>query len=570
MLSLKDRLSEILINNKLISQSQLDQALNFQAEKGESLSDIIVTLKFLEFEQLSDALNNGLSAPLFDLKHFEVDPAAIRIVSFNTACRYRFIPLSKSADSISLAISDPLDIFAIENLPEFRGVKINPLIFPLKDIQQAIDLYYPAVFKQHIDELLKESKLPIEIIRPERNVFFNARDIERISRQAPVIKIVNTLLEEIVKSEATDALVELSERKLRVRFRIDGLFKSQGAFPKDMHASIIARLKVIADLDITKYGLTQDGRFKAQVFGRQVDFDISILPCFEGEKACLRVSNKKQEGLDIQGLGLSDYALGVLAKVSRLNHGLVLVCGPQASGKTTTLYAILKSLNSLDKNIVTIEDPVELQLEGINQVTVKPGIGLTFAAGMRSILLQDPNVIMIGEIRGYDTMDMAVKSALSGHLVFSALKAPTVSAALSRLLQMGVEPYLINSSLVCLAAQRLLRKVCPHCKESYVPKKELIESLKINPQKIVKTRFFKARGCPRCFNTGYSGTAMIAEVLEISQKMRSLILSNADEALLRQQACSDGMQSLRQAGLDAVLKGQTTIEEALRVCAPEP
>jgi type IV pilus assembly protein PilB len=322
-------------------------------------------------------------------------------------------------------------------------------------------------------------------------------------------------------------------------------------------------------LDIAEHRLPQDGRFKVKILNREVDFRVSVLPSSFGEKVALRILDKSQANLDMKKLGFSDYALEVLAKMSALPHGMILVCGPTGSGKTTTLYAILKSVDSPDKNIVTVEDPVEFQLEGINQVTAKPEIGLTFAAALRSILRQDPDIIMIGEIRDYETVDIAIKSALTGHLVLSTLHTTTASGAVMRLVNMGVEPYLINSSLVCVIAQRLVRKVCSYCKEAYILKDEVAQNLKIDVQKIGKLQFYKGKGCQHCFNSGYSGRTVIAEVLQLSQKIRDLILIGAQEQYVKQQARKEGMKTLREDGLEAALKGHTTIEEVLRVTMPD-
>ena len=569
MLSLNDRLTEIFINSKLISDSQLDQALKTQADRGGNLSDIFVALKFVKQSQLSNTLSKDLILPLFDLKHFKIDQEIVKIISADIARHYQIIPLSKTDDSITLAMVDPLNVFAVQNLPEFKGQKISPIIASAQDINQAIELYYPFADKVNIDDLVKESASPIEIINQEKEAFFSSQDLQRISNEAPVIKATNIIFEEAIKKNASEVLIEPLDKKLRIRFRIDGLLQEQDVFPKDIHASIIARIKAMSELDIAVHDMPQDGRFKASILGRQVDFSISVLPTSLGEKAALRILDKAQLNLDIKELGFSDYDAGILNRVSALNHGMILVCGPAASGKTTTLYAILKSLNSLDKNIVTIENSAEFQLEGINQVIVRPEIGLSFAAGMRSILLQDPNIIMIGEIRDYETVDIAIKSALTGHLVLSTLYTATAAGAISQLVNMGVEPYLINSSLVCVLAQRLLRKVCPFCKEAYTLDRGAAENLGLDARKSAKLKFYKAKGCRHCFNTGYSGRTVIAELLQFSHKIHELILGGAEEQLIKQQAFLEGMQSLREAGIGAVLKGQTTVEEVLRVSEPD-
>jgi type II secretory ATPase GspE/PulE/Tfp pilus assembly ATPase PilB-like protein len=356
---------------------------------------------------------------------------------------------------------------------------------------------------------------------------------------------------------------------LKLRFRIDGVLHEQQSPPKNMHPLIVSRIKVMSDLNIAEHRLPQDGRFKAKISGLEIDFRISILPSSFGEKVAIRILDKSQATLDIDKLGFSEEGVSKLKKVSELPHGMILACGPTGSGKTTTLYSILKFIDSPEKNIVTVEDPVEYQLEGINQVSVRPEIGLTFASALRSILRQDPNIIMIGEIRDFTTVDIAIKSALTGHLVLSTLHTTTSSGAIVRLVNMGVEPYLINASLVCVVSQRLVRKICTYCKESHPIKKEIIDTLKLNIAGVKKAEFFRGRGCTRCFKTGYSGRIGIAEILLLSPQIRELILSRPQEYLIKQKACQEGMRTLRQEGLDAALDGLTTLEEVLRVTAAD-
>ncbi|MDD5660951.1 MAG: ATPase, T2SS/T4P/T4SS family [Candidatus Omnitrophica bacterium] len=570
MLSLKDRLTEILINNKLITVEQLEQALKVQTTKGGKLSDIIIELKFIKENELITTLSEGLGLPLIDLKRFKIDLDIVKIIPVDIARHYQIIPVSKMGDTITLAMADPLNIFAIDHVQSLTGFKINPIISSVQDINQTIELSYPDTAKGIIDDLVKEMTVSsIELVKEEKDVLPSDQELSRISHEAPVIKIVNMILEESIKKKSSDVLIEPFDRKLRIRFRIDGVLQEQKSPPKNMHASIVSRVKVMSELDIAEHRLPQDGRFKIRILNREVDFRVSILPSAYGEKVALRILDKSQANLDIKSLGFSDHALEILAKVSKLPHGMILVCGPTGSGKTTTLYAVLKSVDSPEKNIVTVEDPVEFQLEGINQVTVRSEIGLSFAAALRSILRQDPNIIMIGEIRDYETVDIAIKSALTGHLVLSTLHTTTAAGAVVRLVNMGVEPYLINSSLVCVLAQRLVRKVCPNCKDSYILKNEIAESLKIDTKKIGKLQFYKGKGCQHCFDTGYSGRTVISEVLPISPKIRELILSGSQEQFIKQQARLEGMNTLREDGLGAALKGLTTIEEVLRVTAPD-
>lgn len=569
MLSLKDRLSEILINSKLITRSQLEQALKAQAQEGGNLGDILTQLKFIKHQQLAACLSSGLQAPVIELRHFDIDANVAKIIPVNIARRYQIIPLSKSAGSVCLAICDPLNIFAVEKLPELRGLKIEPVIASLKDISAAIDSCYPAAFEVNIGDLFKESDSPVEAVRPEKELSFNTRELERISRDPLAVKTVSLLLEEIIRKKASEALIEPFDGKLRVRFRSGGQFKEQDFLSRPIHEPVIGRLKTIAGLDISKRGLPQERRFQVDLLGRRVDFRICLLPASCGEKAVLRLLDKQRPDLEIKDLGLNTQAAKVLGSALRLNHGLILVCGPQSSGKTSTLYAILKSLNTPDKNIITIEDPVEFQIDGINQVSVSPEIGFSFSAGMRSILLQDPNVIMVGDLRDYETLCGAIKGALGGRLVLASLEAVSASDGISRLVEMGIEPYLVKSALVCVIAQSLLRKVCPRCREAYTLNRKAAEILKIDTRKSPKPQFYRAKGCRDCFNTGYSGRVLVVEAMQLSHRIQELIAAGSAAEVIRRQALLEGMYSLRKAGLDAALAGLTTIEEVLRLSSAE-
>jgi len=570
MASLKDHLTEVLINKKLITQEQLDTAIKLQEAKGGRLSDILVELNFVKESELATALSEGLGFPLIDLKRFKIDPEVTKIIPVDIAFHYQIIPVSKMGDTVTLAMADPLNIFAIDHVESLTGYKINPIISTSQDILQTVELSYPDVTGGVIDNIMKEmSTSSIELVKEEREILPADQELDSISRQAPIINVTNMLLEEGVKKKASDILIEPLERKLRVRFRIDGVLYEQRAPPKNMHAPIVSRIKVISNLNIAEHRVPQDGRFKARLLGRSIDFRVSILPSATGEKAAIRILDKSTATLDIEKLGFAQEAISKLKKIAKLPHGMLLVCGPTGSGKTTTLYSILKFADSPEKNLVTVEDPVEYQLEGINQVTARPEIGLTFASALRSILRQDPNIIMIGEIRDFETVDIAIKSALTGHLVLSTLHTTTASGAIVRLINMGIEPYLINSSLACIAAQRLVRKICPYCKESYIVKKELIDNLKIHTDSNKKPEFFRGKGCTQCFNSGYSGRLGIAEILILSSSLRELILDRPQEHFIKQQACKEGMKTLREEGIDMALKGLTSLEEVLRVTAAD-
>ena len=570
MASLKDHLTELLINNKLITQEQLNKALEIQTQKGGRLSDIIVELGYIKEDQLISTLSEGLGLPLIDLKKFNIDLEIVKLIPLDISRHYQIILVSKMGDTVTLAMADPLNIFAIEHVEALTGYKINPIISSSKDIQQAIESSFPDTTKGVIDDLVKEMSIPsIEFIQEEKEALPSDQELDRISRQAPVIQVTNMILEDAVKKKASDILIEPFDKKLRVRLRIDGILQEQKSPPKSMHQSIVSRVKVMSDLDIAEHRLPQDGRFKARISAKEIDFRVSILPSSFGEKVAVRILDKSQALLDIEKLGFGQEAVAKIKKVSKLPHGMILVCGPTGSGKTTTLYSILKSVDNPEKNLVTVEDPVEFQLEGINQVTARPEIGLTFAGALRSILRQDPNIIMIGEIRDFETVDIAIKSALTGHLVLSTLHTTTAPGAIARLVNMGVEPYLIDSSLVCVVSQRLVRKICQNCKEKLLIKKEILESLKLDSYKINKPEFYRGKGCANCFNTGYSGRVGIAEVLLLSGPVRELILARAQEHLLKQQARKEGMKTLREDGIESALKGLTTLEEVLRVTVPD-
>lgn len=570
MISLKERLTELLINNKLITQEDLALALKTQKEKGGRLSEIIVSLKLAKEEDLISVLSEGLGLPLIDLKRLKLDPEVVKIIPFEIAFHYQIIPVSKMGDTITLAMADPLNIFAIDHAASLTGYKINSIISSGSEIAEAIGAAYPDESGGIIDNLVKEINVSsIELVKEEQEMLPSDQELSRISQEAPVIRITNAILEEAVRKKSSDILIEPFDRRLRVRFRIDGVLHEEKEPPKTMHPLIISRIKVMSDLNIAEHRLPQDGRFKIKMSGREVDFRISILPSSFGEKAAIRILDKNQAMLDIEKLGFSEEAIAHVKKVARLPHGMMLVCGPTGSGKTTTLYSVLKYVDSPDKNIVTVEDPVEYQLEGINQVNARPEIGLSFASALRSILRQDPNIIMIGEIRDYDTVDIAIKSALTGHLVLSTLHTTTAPGAIVRLVNMGVEPYLINSSIACVMAQRLVRKICSYCKEKYEVKEEIIQNLKLDLQRIKKPEFFRGKGCIHCFNSGYSGRTGIAEILLLSSRIRELVLSRAQEHVIKSHARGEGMKTLREDGLQSVLKGLTTLEEILRVTAPD-
>jgi len=571
MISLKERLKEILVSNKLLTPDQLNKAVEIQKKRGGRLSDIIIESGFIKESDLVSTLSQSLGFPLIDLKRFKIDYNVAKIIPFNIARHYQIIPVSKMGDTVTLAMADPLNIFAIDHVKALTGYKINPIIATSQDIIQTIELSYPDSTGGVIDNLVKEiSDAGFELIREEHENIPSDQELGRISHETPVIKVTNLLLEQAVKKRASDILIEPLSNAMRVRLRVDGILHEEQAPPKSMHPSIVSRVKVMSELDIAEHRLPQDGRIKIKMSGHEIDFRVSVLPSNIGEKVAIRILDKSQATLDIEKLGFDAQTVSQLKKTARMPHGMILACGPTGSGKTTTLYSVLKLIDSPDKNIVTVEDPIEYQLEGINQVTVRPEIGLTFATALRSILRQDPNIIMIGEIRDFETVDIAIKSALTGHLVISTLHTTTASGAIVRLINMGVEPYLINASLLCVISQRLVRKICSYCKEEIEIRQGIIDTLKLKtPSLAGKMKFFHGKGCQHCFNTGYLGRIGIAEVLMVSPEIRELILGRAQEHVIKAQARKAGMITLRENGIAAALQGQTTLEEVLRVTAAD-
>ena len=567
--SLRERLQEILIKNKLISEDDLKLALQVQKEQGGRLSDCLVKLSLVSEKDLLVALSEGLGFPPISLARFKIDSDVLKLISKDMAKHYQILPVAKMGHTLTVAMADPLNIFAIDDLKSLTGFEINPIIAQQREILQAIEHYYEEPATQAIDDIIKDiTDMDIEVVRATKETGPDTQELVRLTKEAPVIKITNLLLEKGIEMNASDILIEPSERQMRVRIRIDGMLREIEAPPLKFHASVVSRVKVMAELDIAEHRLPQDGRFKVKVSDRFVDFRVSVLPSFYGEKVALRILDKSTATLDLDRLGFDNKTLASIKSSSDRPHGMVLACGPTGSGKTTTLYSILKYVDSPEDNIVTVEDPVEYQLEGINQVSIRPEIGLTFASCLRSILRQDPDIIMVGEIRDFETMDIAIKSALTGHLVLSTLHTTTAAGSVVRLVNMGVEPFLITSSIICIINQRLVRKICESCKEAYPLSDAMYETLGIVKGKS-PVMAYRGKGCKKCFNIGYLGRIVLGEILTLSPAVKELILKKAQEHELKAVARREGMQTLRENGVQKALEGVTSLEEILRVTAPD-
>lgn len=568
-LSLKERLNKLLLEKGLITSKKLNEALDIQKEKGGKLSDILIEKGYVDKKDLMVVLSEELGIPPINLSRYKIDPPLIKLIPRKLAQHYQVIPISKMGNLLTVAMADPLNIFAIDEMKSLTGFQIGILITTDKEIQTAIDEYYGEAAHEAIEEIMAgmEKVEKIEMVeKGEGKEALVPTELIRLTQETPVVKVTNLILSEGVKMKASDILIEPMEKRLRVRYRIDGVLREAKNPPHFMHEAIISRLKVMSDLNIAERRLPQDGRFKIRIQNREIDFRISVLPSSEGEKAALRILDKSQAMLELDKLGFEKKPLDDLKRESQRPHGMILVCGPTGCGKTTTLYSVLTEIDSPEKNIITVEDPVEYDLYGINQVTIRPSIGLTFSNSLRSILRQDPDIIMVGEIRDFETADIAIKAALTGHLVLSTLHTTTAPGSVVRLMNMGVEPFLITSSVVLVAAQRLARRICPKCKEEYKIDKSVFKEYKIKTDKASLT-LYRGKGCKLCFDTGYKGRVGLMETLVLTPKIRELIANKVQEYQIKDAARKEGMATLRENGLKKALAGITTWEEVIRLTA---
>jgi type IV pilus assembly protein PilB len=530
----------------------------------------LVKLNLVSEDDLTMALSEGLDLPPIDISRIKIDPAIIKLIPAEIAVRYQILPISKMGDNLTLAMADPLNIFAIDNVKALTGLTITPIIARPRDIQHALNVLYSGDTSEQLEEIMKgiREEDDIELIKEIGEM--GKDKVENLTEEAPIIKLTDAIIKQAVSAKASDVFIEPMEKTMRIRYRVDGLLREVDQMSKVLHFPIVSRIKVISSLDISEHRLPQDGRFRAVLEGeKEVDFRVNVLPTAFGEKVVMRVLDKSSDVLDVVKLGFEEESMKRLKECSLKPHGMILTCGPTGSGKTTTLYAILKFIDSPEKNIITVEDPVEYQVKGINQVNVRPNVGLTFSSSLRSILRQDPDVILIGEIRDSETLDIAVKAALTGHLVLSSLHTTTAAGSVVRMMNMGVEPFLLSSSVLAIIAQRLLRRLCPHCKEPYVPPAELAEKLRLKKITKEKTQLFRPKGCKRCFETGYSGRVGITEVLVLTSEIKELILQRVGEYRLKEAGRKEGMVTMREDGLLKALRGLTSLEEVLRVTAPD-
>ena len=570
MSSLKERLIEVLVSNRLLTPDTLEQALKIQQRQGGSLQKILIDHKFVHERHLLAAIGQGLGVPPISLGRLKIDPALKTLIPRDIARQHQIVPIACMGKTLTIAMADPLNIFALDTVTTMTGLTISPLLASVQDIQETIDLYYGTGIEETLQEIAKGGGGAVELMRTEAPQ--EETDVNRLmqlTQEAPVVRMTDALLAKSVSLHASDLLIEPMEKAVRIRYRVDGVLQEGEAPPRQMQQAVVSRIKIMAELNIAEHRLPQDGHFTFKAEGRAIDFRVSVLPTNFGEKIVLRVLDKGQIHLNIDDLGFAPEDLKTIKRCVERPHGMILSTGPTGSGKTTTMYALLKTIDSPEKNIVTVEDPVEFQLEGINQVSAKADIGLTFAKALRSILRQDPDVIMVGEIRDAETADMAVKSALTGHLVLSTLHTNSAAGSIVRLVNMGIEPFLLNSCLMVAIGQRLVRKICPQCKETYRPPKGLAQKAGLlGPDGQIPV-LARGTGCPACLQSGYRGRDVIAEVVALTPEVRSLILRRAQEREVEEAARKHGMRTLREHGLLKAVAHITTLDEVFRTTIGE-
>lgn len=556
---------DILFSEGKITKEQLEEITVKSAQEGRSSTEVLKNLNIVSDEQIAQALAKLVGISYVDLKTVSFSPQALGFLTRGVVERFSVIPFlyDEKSKTLSLAMANPLDLDSVGFVRQKTGLNLKVFAANPADVKNAIDAQYQQGLVGEVGAAIKES----EEFSKKRVV--DSTQIAKIITDAPIAKIVSTILEYAVTSRASDVHIEPQVDRVRVRYRIDGILYDKLSLPIDVREQLISRIKILAELKIDERRIPQDGRLNFKVGEDEVDLRVSTVPTVKGEKIVMRLLRKSGGVPTLQELGLNGTALKNLQTATLRAHGIILVCGPTGSGKTTTLYSLLSRLNTTRVNIASLEDPVEYEMPGVNQVQINPAVGLTFASGLRSFLRQDPNIILVGEIRDKETTDLAIQAALTGHLVFSTLHTSNAAGALPRLMDLGAENFLIASTINALVAQRIVRRICQNCKESFPPPPSLVEEIKSVLGNLLgladEIKFYKGKGCDKCENLGYLGRVGIYEVLSASEKISRLILERADAITLEKQAISEGMITLKQDGYLKVIHGETTIEEVLRV-----
>jgi type IV pilus assembly protein PilB len=568
---MSQRLGDLLVREKVITPEQLERALKAQRESGghTRLGSALVQLGYISDEEVTNFLSRQYGVPAINLQYFEIDPTVIKLVPEETAKRYQILPLSRVGAALTIAMADPTNVFAIDDIKFMTGFNIEPVVASEPAIAEAIEKAYGSSSPEaNVDELLAsmEDDADVELQGDQEEI--DLTELEKSADEAPVVKLVNIIMSDAVKRGASDIHIEPYEREYRVRFRMDGVLHQIMSPPLKLKDAITSRIKIMAKMDISEKRLPQDGRIMLKMHAggkrKQLDFRVNCLPTLWGEKVVMRLLDKENLRLDMTKLGFEAESLEKYQRAVLKPYGMVLVTGPTGSGKTNTLYSSVSLLNKPDTNILTAEDPVEFQLHGVNQVQMKESIGLNFATALRSFLRQDPNVILVGEIRDFETAEIAIKAALTGHLVLSTLHTNGAPETISRLMNMGIEPFLVATAVHLICAQRLVRRICMECREEVpLPPQAKVEA-GFTPDEARTVKIFKGRGCSACNNTGYKGRTGLYEVLEIDDEIRELILVGASAVELKKKGMERGMLTLRRSGLIKIKEGVTTLEEVAR------
>jgi len=564
------KLGEMLLKAGLVTQAQLQEALEAQKKNGGRLGLNLVKLGIVREDDITQLLSEQYGVPFINLRHFEIDQAVIKLIPCEVAQKYLVIPVNRTGATLTIAMADPTNVFAMDDIKFMTGYNVEPVVASEVALREAIDQYYGSThaleLKKVMDEMAEQETEALEVLEEEEEL--DVHKLEAATEDAPVVKLVNIVLTDSIKKTASDIHIEPYEKDFRVRYRIDGVLYEIMHPPMKLRDAIISRLKIMAKLDISEKRLPQDGRIKIKMKlqgkNKEMDYRVSVLPTLFGEKIVLRLLDKDNLVLDMTRLGFESESLLKFEKAILKPYGMVLVTGPTGSGKTNTLYSSIHRVNTPETNILTAEDPVEFNLHGINQVQMKEQIGLNFATALRAFLRQDPNIILVGEIRDFETAEIAVKAALTGHLVLSTLHTNDAPSTINRLLNMGIEPFLVSTSVNLICAQRLVRRICKECREEVQLPSHALVDVGFNAEEAPRLKLFKGRGCTNCNNTGYRGRLGLFEVMEVSDEIRELILSGASAIELKRKAIEEGMISLRASGLQKLREGVTTVEEVLR------
>ncbi len=562
---MQEDIGQKLLEARIIDEATLTRAAQQQKNVGGSLTGNLVKIGAITEDALLEFLSRLYSCPSIDLKNYEPDPGLTRLIPGDVAIKFMALPVSRSGRRLVVALANPSNIFAIDDIKFITGYEVEPHVASEAMLKKAIDRAYDSAGT--MADVMKGMEDELAVVEEDDSA--EAESGIAGADEAPIVKLVNSLIADAVRKGASDIHIEPYERSMRVRFRIDGVMQEMMSPPFKFKAAIISRLKIMAELDIAERRIPQDGRIKIKVLNRTIDLRVSSLPTIFGEKIVMRILDKGNLNIDLEKLGFEPASMKEFVSAIANPYGMVLVTGPTGSGKTTTLYSALSRVNTPEVNVMTAEDPVEYNLDGINQVLVNEDIGLTFAAALRAFLRQDPNIIMVGEIRDTDTASIAVKAALTGHLVLSTLHTNDAPSAIGRMIDMGIEPFLVASSVNLVLAQRLVRKVCNGCRQPVTPNEEVLRELQLDPKEAAKGTLFEGVGCVECNNTGYRGRHGVYEVMPMTPRIRDLVLERSSSSAVKLQAIEEGMLTLRRDALEKLKRGLTTVEEVLKETAAD-